>query len=111
MGALLGFDRWVRRPLAAAASAIARFAAGDRASRAAEIGPVEIREIAETINDMAATLTRQEHDRIAFIGGVAHDLRGPVSAIQMANAMLDPEGPLRGARGEQTRAILADPPR
>jgi signal transduction histidine kinase len=105
--ALLGFDRWIRRPLAAAASAIARFEAGDRASRAEETGPTEIREIAETFNDMAATLTRQEHDRIAFIGGVAHDLRGPVSAIQMANAMLDPEGPLRGARAEQTRAILA----
>jgi two-component system, OmpR family, sensor histidine kinase MtrB len=105
--ALLGFDRWVRRPLAAAASAIARFGAGDRDSRAAEIGPIEIREIAETFNEMAATLARQEHDRIAFIGGVAHDLRGPVSAIQMATAMLDPNGPLHGERSEATRAILA----
>ena len=106
-GALLGFDRWVRRPLAAAASRIARFGAGDRASRAAEEGPEEIREIAETFNAMAAALARQEHDRIAFIGGVAHDLRGPVSAIQMANAMLDPDGPSHGARSKETRAILA----
>jgi signal transduction histidine kinase len=43
---------------------------------------------------------------VAFIGGVAHDLRGPVSAIQMASAMLDPEGPLHGERSEATRAIL-----
>lgn len=105
-GALGGFDRWVRRPLAAAASAIGRFGAGDRSSRAAEGGPAEVREIADTFNDMAATLARQEHDRIAFIGGVAHDLRDPVTAIQMANAMLDPKGPLHGAPSEQTRAIL-----
>ncbi len=105
--ALLGFDRWVRRPLAAAAAAIARFGAGDRASRAEEHGPVEVREIAETFNDMASTIVRQENDRIAFIGGVAHDLRGPVSAIQMATAMLDPNGPLQGAHEEATRAILS----
>ena len=104
--ALLGFDRWVRRPLAAAAAAIARFEAGDRQSRAAEVGPAEVREIAETFNEMATTLARQESDRVAFIGGVAHDLRGPVSAIQMASVMLDPEGPLHGARGEAARAIL-----
>jgi signal transduction histidine kinase len=105
--ALVGFDRWVRRPLAAAAAAIARFEAGDRQSRAAEVGPAEVREIAETFNEMATTLARQESDRVAFIGGVAHDLRGPVSAIQMAAAMLDPEGPLHGERSEATRAILA----
>jgi signal transduction histidine kinase len=105
--ALFGFDRWVRRPLAAAAAAIARFEAGDRKARAAEVGPAEVREIAETFNEMATTLARQESDRVAFIGGVAHDLRGPVSAIQMASAMLDPEGPLRGERNEATRAILA----
>jgi signal transduction histidine kinase len=105
-GALLGFDRWVRRPLGAAAAAIARFGSGDRASRADETGPIEVRQIADTFNDMAATLARQENDRIAFIGGVAHDLRGPVTAIQMANALLDPAGPLRGERAGETRAIL-----
>lgn len=104
--ALLGFDRWVRRPLAEAATAITRFGTGDRLSRAAEVGPAEVRAIAETFNEMAATLARQDSERIAFIGGVAHDLRGPVSAIQMASAMLDPEGPLRGQRSEATRAIL-----
>ena len=104
--ALLGFDRWVRQPLGAAASAIARFGRGYRASRADETGPIEVRQIAETFNDMAATLARQDNDRIAFIGGVAHDLRGPVTAIQMANALLDPAGPLQGARADETRAIL-----
>jgi signal transduction histidine kinase len=105
--ALFGFNRWVRKPLASVASAIARYGAGDRASRADEVGPPEIREIAETFNDMAATLARQERDRIAFVGGVAHDLRGPVTAIQLASVMLDPNGPSRGERSEDMRAILA----
>jgi two-component system, OmpR family, sensor histidine kinase MtrB len=105
-GALLGFGRWVQQPLAAVASAIARFGAGDRASRAAEVGPAEVRQIADTFNGMATILARQERERIAFIGGVAHDLRGPVTAIQMATGMLDPDGPLRGVPSEQTLALL-----
>lgn len=105
-GALLGFERWVRRPLGSAAAAIARFGAGDRASRAAEVGPAEVRQIADTFNAMASTLTRQEQERMAFVGGVAHDLRGPVTAIQMAIGMLEPDGPLRGQSSEAIRSLF-----
>ncbi len=109
-GALLGFERWVRRPLGSAAAAIARFGAGDRASRAAEVGPAEVRQIADTFNAMASTLTRQEQERMAFVGGVAHDLRGPVTAIQMAVGMLEPEG-LCAARAARRSGRSSSPDR
>lgn len=77
------------RPVFTLAETIDRFARGDDQARATEVGPTELREIAARFNAMADTLARQRHNRLAFLSGVAHDLRNPLSALQLAVEVLD----------------------
>jgi signal transduction histidine kinase len=71
-------------PLLGVANGISRFAHGDRAVRVDERGPKEMREIATAVNDMIARLEQRRDEQLAFLAGVAHDLRNPLSAIRMA---------------------------
>ncbi|MDQ3032488.1 MAG: HAMP domain-containing histidine kinase [Myxococcota bacterium] len=83
---LLGLHRLVLRPLDGIRVAIGRSRRGERAARAEETGPREIADIARAFNEASAALDHQHEDRIAFLGGVAHDLRNPLGAIKMALA-------------------------
>jgi signal transduction histidine kinase len=58
----------------------------------AEEGPGEIREIAAAFNEMTSTLGQRREQQLAFIGGVAHDLRTPLNALQVAMTLLDQPG-------------------
>jgi two-component system, OmpR family, sensor histidine kinase MtrB len=82
--AMTGANRLVQRPLLATTEAIARFAGGDESARTVPSGARELREMAATFNNLADRLVRQEVDRLTFLGGVAHDLRNPLSALKMA---------------------------
>jgi nitrate/nitrite-specific signal transduction histidine kinase len=88
---------WMRsrvlKPLLGLAVTIERFARGDRGARATESGSAELRDIARRYNEMAMVLASQREDQIAFLGGVAHDLRGPLSALAMAISLIDDDGP------------------
>lgn len=75
-------------PVLALAQVMDRFAGGDLDARATEAGPAELREMAHRFNDMAAALAAQREAQIAFAGGVAHDLRNPLSALKMAAALV-----------------------
>lgn len=89
---------WVQRrafrPALHLVGSIERYARGDRSARAAEEGPAEFRSIAHRFNDMAATLESQRQAQLAFLGGVAHDLRNPLSALKLATEMMAPDQPL-----------------
>jgi len=78
----------------ALAAAIERYARGERSTRVFERGPEEFRTIAQRFNDMASTLERQREDQLAFLAGVAHDLRNPLAALKMATTMISPDEPL-----------------
>jgi signal transduction histidine kinase len=82
------------RPALQLAGAIERYTHGDRTARASEQDPEEFRTIARGFNDMAQTLDRQRADQLAFLGGVAHDIRNPLSALKMATDLLPPDRPL-----------------
>ena len=82
--AITGANRLVQRPLFATTEAIARFAGGDESARTVPSGARELREMAATFNSLADRLARQDNDRLTFLGGVAHDLRNPLSALKMA---------------------------
>jgi signal transduction histidine kinase len=82
------------RPALQLAGAIERYTRGDRSVRASEQEPEEFRTIARCFNDMARTLERQRADQLAFLGGVAHEIRNPLGALKLATGMIRPDQPL-----------------
>ncbi|WP_437563151.1 ATP-binding protein [Sorangium sp. So ce542] len=93
VGSLVALERCVHAPLAALKRVIDRFARGDKAARAQVTGPSELRSIAAVFNGMADRLIYQEANQLAFIAGVAHDLRNPLTALRFAVGSFDPSGP------------------
>jgi two-component system, OmpR family, sensor histidine kinase MtrB len=83
-GAVAGVQRQVLAPLSQIRHAMQRFDTGEFESRATEAGTREICEIAITFNDMADTIGRRRQDMLAFLAGVAHDLRTPIAAVKLA---------------------------
>ncbi len=85
---------WLRSraftPLFGLAAAMHRFGRGDLHARATERGPEELREMCLRFNEMAASIAAQRQAQMTFLGGVAHDLRNPLSALRMSVALLDP---------------------
>ncbi|HSK77251.1 MAG TPA: ATP-binding protein [Thermoanaerobaculia bacterium] len=100
---------WLRgfafRPVFRIAEAMRQFGRGDKGARAPETGPQELRDIAGSFNAMAEALSRQHENQMAFLAGVAHDLRNPLSALKMSSAMIGPEAPLPPE--ERIRHLLA----
>jgi two-component system, OmpR family, sensor histidine kinase MtrB len=91
---VLWLRRRVIRPLFALAETMKRFGAGERELRAVEEGPTELRDMTHRFNDMAESIAAQRQAQTAFLGGVAHDLRNPLSALKLAVELLDPNQPL-----------------
>lgn len=98
VGGLGGLAWWLQRrtfrPALELAGAIERYAQGDRTARASEQKPEELRTIARCFNDMAQTLDRQRADQLAFLAGVAHDIRNPLGALKLATELVRPDAPL-----------------
>ena len=70
------------RPLAEVGGAARRIADGDYAARVPREGPEEIASLADSFNQMAASLERQEAMRRDFIANAAHELRTPLTNLQ-----------------------------
>ncbi|MCD8002355.1 MAG: HAMP domain-containing histidine kinase [Clostridia bacterium] len=71
----------VVRPIRDISAAAKRFAAGDFDVRVNVVGKDEIAELAETFNNMAASLADLENMRSTFLANVSHDLRTPMTTI------------------------------
>jgi two-component system sensor histidine kinase MtrB len=93
-GALLVARRSVLAPLVALRAGIARFAEEGPAARLVPAGPTEIEEVAAAFNAMADDLQRQRAERLAMLGGVAHDLRTPISVLRLALGRISGDRPL-----------------
>jgi signal transduction histidine kinase len=74
--------RMLARPLAEVGGAARRIADGDYAARVPRDGPEEIASLADSFNQMAASLERQEAMRRDFIANAAHELRTPLTNLQ-----------------------------
>jgi two-component system sensor histidine kinase BaeS len=74
--------RMLARPLAEVGGAARRIAEGDYAARVPREGPEEISSLADSFNQMAASLERQEAMRRDFIANAAHELRTPLTNLQ-----------------------------
>ncbi len=74
--------RMLARPLAEIGGAARRIADGDYAARDPREGPEELASLADSFNQMAASLERQESMRRDFIANAAHELRTPLTNLQ-----------------------------
>ncbi len=91
---VLWLRRRVIRPLFSLADTMKHFGEGQRTLRAEESGPTELREMTRRFNDMADSIAAQREAQTAFLGGVAHDLRNPLTALKLATDLVDPGEPL-----------------
>jgi signal transduction histidine kinase len=85
---LVWFGRRALQPLVTIADAIERVGGGDRAVRVPQTGPAELRRVAASFNGMATALEQQHERQLALVGGVAHDLRSPLTVIKVAAELL-----------------------
>jgi len=74
--------RMLARPIAEVGAAARRIADGDYAARVPRDGPEELTSLADSFNQMAASLERQEGMRRDFIANAAHELRTPLTNLQ-----------------------------
>ena len=68
--------------MAEVGAAARRIAEGDYAARVPRDGPEELASLADSFNQMAASLERQEAMRRDFIANAAHELRTPLTNLQ-----------------------------
>ena len=74
--------RMLARPLDQIGRAARRVAAGEYCARVPRDGPEELVSLADSFNQMAASLERQEQMRRDFIANAAHELRTPLTNLQ-----------------------------
>ncbi len=74
--------RRLARPLAEVGRAARRIAAGDVTVRVPREGPDEIRDLADSFNQMAESIGEQEQIRRDFIANATHELRTPLTNLQ-----------------------------
>ena len=78
--------------------------AGDRSVRVPVEGPEELRDVADSFNQLATSLDEQERLRHDFIANAAHELRTPLTSIREGTNMFL-EG-LGGEVSERQRELL-----
>ncbi|MDQ3689240.1 MAG: ATP-binding protein [Chloroflexota bacterium] len=87
--------RRVLRPLARLTDATRLVAAGNLAARVPVPSDRELRDVAHSFNQMAATLERVEQLRTALVEDVAHELRTPLTSLRgyteaLADGVVEP---------------------
>lgn len=71
----------VTRPVTRLSVAAERIAAGHYTERVADDEPGELRRLAVSFNEMAASLESTERRRLQLVGDVAHELRTPLTTL------------------------------
>jgi two-component system sensor histidine kinase MtrB len=80
----IGARRHIYQPLRGITQAVDRFHKGDTEARASEEAPTELKHLAHTFNQLAEQLVSQRQRQLAFLAGVAHDLRTPLGVLKLS---------------------------
>jgi signal transduction histidine kinase len=98
---------WVLRPVYVLDSAARQISAGNLAARVgAAQGPVEIRRLGTSFNQMADAVERVLDRQQAFVADASHQLRNPLTAMTLRLESLALQ--LDGAEQDELADILAD---
>ncbi len=82
-GVVAPFVGWVMRPVHDLDVAAKRLAAGDLGSRAHELGPPELRELANTFNVMADNVETSQRQQRDLVADAAHQLGNPLTSLRL----------------------------
>ena len=93
-------SKQVTKPLRRAADTAERLSSGERGLRLDPGGPVEVADIATSLNDLSAALAVSEGRQREFLLSVSHELRTPLTAVRgyaeaLADGMVDGEDVVR----------------
>jgi signal transduction histidine kinase len=108
LGAGLGIARQIARPLAHLEDAARAAGRGDRAARAPEDGPRELRRAARAFNDMQARIARADAERARVMGALGHDLRTPITSLRIRAEMLPEADAAPMIRTLDEMTVMAD---
>lgn len=103
-------SRLINQPLANLASAARALASGNHPEPLPEKGPAEIREANQSFNQMVQDLQQVETDRAVILAGISHDLRTPITRMQLELEMAGlPDDARRGMQSDlsQMESIIA----
>ncbi|HSA54741.1 MAG TPA: HAMP domain-containing sensor histidine kinase [Gemmatimonadaceae bacterium] len=103
LGAVIwGLHRYLLDPMVSLHRAVVAFRTGDGNLRAPEVGGRESVELAQSFNEMVDALARERESRLAFLAGVAHDLRNPLNGLKVGLQAME-----AAATGPEQRRTLA----
>lgn len=90
-------SRRINAPLSDLSAAARQLARGNYPPTLKEAGPREIRETNSSFNQMVADLARIESDRTVILAGISHDLRTPLTRLQLELEMANLDNVTRDA--------------
>ncbi|MBC3875998.1 ATP-binding protein [Undibacterium flavidum] len=90
-------SRRINAPLSDLSAAARQLARGNHPSPLKETGPREIRETNTSFNQMVDDLARIELDRTVILAGISHDLRTPLTRLQLELEMANLDNATRDA--------------
>lgn len=76
--------RTLNKPLKQLTQAVKKIGEGHRIEQIQEEGPDEVVTLIRSINRMNSDLSKIEDDRAMMLAGISHDLRTPITRIQLA---------------------------
>jgi len=81
--------RRLTKPIKTLSTAVSQIGAGELSTRIPEKGPEELATLARNFNCMAQEITQLMSNRSILFGGISHDLRTPLTRMQIALELLE----------------------
>jgi signal transduction histidine kinase len=103
--------RWLSRPLRDLSAAARRIAEGEYGAQIPRTGTDELASLADSFNQMSASLLKQERMRREFVSNAAHELRTPLTNLKgylegLRDGIIPPERATFESLWEETERLV-----